>query len=154
MRNLGRFPMLFERSERICTETNAAHGGYANARDLARLYSGMLAMLANRDRAPVVSSATLQTFCAPARPKAFDPILRRECSYGLGFMTELGDHAFTNRCSDDAFGHSGIVGASFAFADPVRDLAVGVVFNGVVGHEAAFLRREALLNALYADLDG
>ena len=30
---------------------------------------------------------------------------------------------------------------------------MGVVFNGLVGYEAAFLRREALLTALYRDLD-
>ena len=37
--------MLFERSERVCTEVNPAHGGYSNARDLARLYSALLAQL-------------------------------------------------------------------------------------------------------------
>ncbi|GIU89620.1 MAG: hypothetical protein KatS3mg010_0719 [Acidimicrobiia bacterium] len=68
-------------------------------------------------------------------------------------MTDLRDHAFGDRCGESSFGHSGNVGASFAFADPERDLAVGVVFNGLVGHETAFARRRALVNALYADLD-
>ncbi|MBV8950720.1 MAG: serine hydrolase, partial [Actinobacteria bacterium] len=72
---------------------------------------------------------------------------------GLGFMTNPREHAFGDRCSPSSFGHSGNVGTSFAFADPEREFAVGVVFNGLVGHEAAFLRRRALVNALYADLD-
>ena len=49
LRNLSGFPMLFERTERLCTETNPAHGGYTNARDLARLYSALLAALADRE---------------------------------------------------------------------------------------------------------
>ena len=153
LRNLGGFPMLFERTERLCTETNPAYGGYTNARDLARLYSALLAALANREGQHVASPSTLQLFCSPARPTTYDLILRRECSYGLGFMTDLRDHAFSTRCGHASFGHSGNVGTSFAFADPARELAVGVVFNGLVGYEAAFLRREALLTALYRDLD-
>jgi CubicO group peptidase (beta-lactamase class C family) len=153
MRNLGGFPMLFERGERVCTETNPAHGGYTNARDLARLYSAVLAMLADREGPHVVSASTLQTFCSPARPTTYDLILQRECSYGLGFMTDLRDHAFGSRCGEESFGHSGNLGNSLAFADPAREVAVGVVFNGLVGHEAAFMRREALINELYADLD-
>jgi CubicO group peptidase (beta-lactamase class C family) len=153
MRNLGGFPLLFERTERVCTETNPAHGGYTNARDLARLYSALLATLDERGQVAPVSASTLRRFCSPARPRMYDMVLGRECSYGLGFMTDLRDHSFGERCDEASFGHSGNVGASFAFADPAHDLAVGVVFNGVVGHEAAFLRRQALVNAIYADLD-
>ncbi|HEX4777762.1 MAG TPA: serine hydrolase, partial [Acidimicrobiia bacterium] len=85
--------------------------------------------------------------------RVYDEVLQRECTYGLGFMTRLDEHAFGERCSDSAFGHSGNVGTSFAFADPERSLTVAVVFNGLVGHEAAFLRRRALVNTLYQDLD-
>lgn len=153
MRNMGGFPMLFERGERVCTDTNPAHGGYTNARDLAHLYSALLATLADRDGPHVVSSSTLQMFCSTARPTTYDLVLQRECAYGLGFMTDLRDHAFGSRCGEESFGHSGNVGNSLAFADPARELAVGLVFNGLVGHEAAFMRREALINELYADLD-
>lgn len=153
MRNLGGFPMLFERSSRVCTETNPAHGGYTNARDLAQFYSSLLATLDGQETDLAPSAATLWAFVTPQRPPVYDKVLDRECTFGLGFMTDLHEHAFGDRCSDTSFGHSGNVGASFAFADPERDLAVGVVFNGLVGHEAAFLRRRALINALYADLD-
>lgn len=153
MRHLGSVPMLFERSERICTETNPSHGGYTNARDLARFYSAILARLDGGGTDALPSDTTIETFTTPARPTVYDKVLDRECSYGLGFMTELGGHAFGDLCSPLSFGHSGNVGTSFAFADPERGLAVGVVFNGLVGHEAAFLRRRALVNALYTDLD-
>jgi CubicO group peptidase (beta-lactamase class C family) len=153
MRNLGGYPMLFERSQRVCTETNPAHGGYTNARDLARFYSALLAHMDGGHVEALPSCAIMRRFCAPARPKVYDAVLDRECSYGLGFMTELSEHAFGDHCSRSSFGHSGNVGSSFAFADPDRGLSVGVVFNGLVGHEAAFLRRRALINALYQDLD-
>lgn len=153
MRNLGGFPLLFERTRRVCTETNPAHGGYTNARDLARFYSRVLDGLRGNDVEGLPPASTLRMFCSPARPRIYDQVLDRECSYGLGFMTELDQHAFGDRCSASSFGHSGNVGSSFAFADPERALAVGVVFNGLVGHETAFLRRRALVNALYGDLD-
>lgn len=155
-------PMLFERSERVCTETNPSHGGYTNARDLARFYSGLLERLAAlappdpddaEDPDEPADDVSLRAFTSVVRPAVYDAVLQRECTYGLGFMTRLREHAFGERCSETAFGHSGNVGTSFAFADPERSLSVGVVFNGLVGHEAAFLRRRALVNTLYEDLD-
>jgi CubicO group peptidase (beta-lactamase class C family) len=153
MHDLRSIPMLFERIERVCTETNPSHGGYTNARDLATFYSAMLDRLAGGGNDALPSSATLEVFTSPARPVSYDDVLIRECSYGLGFMTDLREHAFGDLCSESSFGHSGNLGTSFAFADPQRGLAVGVVFNGLVSHEAAFLRRRALVNALYTDLD-
>lgn len=153
VRDLNFVPMLFERSERVCTETNPAHGGYTNARDLARLYAAILDRLGGAAIDELPSTNTLAAFCSPARPSVYDKVLDRECSFGLGFMTELRQHAFGDRCSSRAFGHSGNVGTSFAFADPEHDLAVGVVFNGMVDYEAASLRRRALVNALYQDLE-
>ena len=93
------------------------------------------------------------TFTTAARPVTFDVVLDRPCEHGLGFMTALKGHAFGSACSPRSFGHSGNVGATVAFADPDYDLAVGVVFNGVVDHESAFLRRPALVRAIYLDLD-
>jgi len=152
LRNLGRFPMVYERSQRVCMETNPAHGGYTNARDLATLYSRLLAGLSGETVDGLPSASTLEMFTSPARPVVFDEVLDRECSFGLGFMTDVAQHTFGDHCSASSFGHSGFLGSSFAFADPEHALAVGVVYNGVLGHETAFLRRRALINALYADL--
>jgi CubicO group peptidase (beta-lactamase class C family) len=138
-------------------ETNPAHGGYTTARDLARFYDALLERLADSTGSEASNDAlprpdVLRMFCSTARPPVYDEVLDRVCPYGLGFMTELDQHAFGDDCSPSSFGHSGNVGASFAFADPERDVAVGVVFNGLVGYDAAFLRRKALLRALYLDL--
>jgi CubicO group peptidase (beta-lactamase class C family) len=153
LRHHGAFPMLFERSERVCTETNPAHGGYANARDLARFYSAVLARLAGHGNDALPTAEVLGQFCRTAREPEFDVVLDRVCAYGLGFMTRLEQHAFGDGASPESFGHSGHVGPSFAFADPERSLAVGVVFNGIVDHEVAFIRRRGLLRALFTDLD-
>ena len=94
------------------------------------------------DRRAAVDQHASAAFCSPARPSVYDKVLNRECSFGLGFMTELRQHTFVgDRYSSRAFGHSGNVGTSFAFADPEHDLTVGVVFNGMVDYEAASLRR-------------
>lgn len=152
LRDQHGYPMLFERTERVCCETNPAHGGYTTSANLARLYRGTLDALDGRGDALGVSAPTLAVFCRDARGVVYDQVLDRECPYGLGFMTTLRHHAFGTAPSPAAFGHSGNVGASFAFADPERDLAVGVVFNGLVGHEVAFMRRRALVGAIYDDL--
>ncbi len=153
MRHLQSFPMLFERTERVARETNPAHGGYTNARDLAQFYDGLLARLAGGGSDALASPDVLGQFVTTVRVPVYDHVLDRVCPYGLGFMTELDQHAFGDACSPSSFGHSGNVGSSFAFADPERNLAVGVVFNGLIGYDAAFLRRRALLRALYLDVD-
>jgi CubicO group peptidase (beta-lactamase class C family) len=153
MRDMQSFPMLFERTERVASETNPAHGGYTTARDLAQFYRALLDRLAGGGNDALPAPELLETFCSTARAAIYDEVLDRVCPYGLGFMTELDQHAFGDACSVSSFGHSGNVGASFAFADPERDVAVGVVFNGLIGYDAAFLRRRALLRGFYLDLD-
>lgn len=147
------FPLLLERGRRMCTEVNPAYGGYTTAADLARFYNSLLDQLAGNAHPALPSAGILKQFASAARPVLYDEVLDRECNYGLGFMTDLSDHAFGRWCAPSSFGHSGNVGASFAFADPERNLAVGVVFNGVVDHESALVRRPAIVRAIYADLD-
>jgi CubicO group peptidase (beta-lactamase class C family) len=147
------FPLLYERSERVCCTTNPAFGGYSTAGDLALLYTSLLQHVHGSPISSLASPQVLSTFCSTARPSVYDQVLGRQCPYGLGFMTALDQHEFGKDCGSESFGHSGYAGASFAFADPAHDLTVGVVFNGVVGHESAFLRRRALTRALYADLE-
>jgi CubicO group peptidase (beta-lactamase class C family) len=146
------FPMLFERSPRVCCTTNAAFGGLSTTRDLARFYTLLLQQLDGASNAALPSPDVLALCCTPARPRIYDQVLDRECTFGLGFMTSLADHAFSAECSERSFGHSGYAGSSFAFADPEHDIAVAVIFNGIVGHESSFMRRRALIRALYADL--
>jgi CubicO group peptidase (beta-lactamase class C family) len=153
LHDLQAFPTLYERTERVCTETNPAHGGYTNARDLATFYSTLLDRLTGDGNDVLPTAATLARFCSTVRAPVFDVVLDRVCPYGLGFMTSLDQRAFGEMCSPTSFGHSGHAGTSFAFADPERDLAIGVVFNGLVGYDAAFLLRRALIRSIYLDLD-
>lgn len=152
LRTQTAYPTLLERGRRMCTEVNPAHGTYSTADDLARFYAALLFGLSGERHAGLPGAETLQTWTTSARPRTFDLVLGRECDYGLGFMTDLAGHAFGRSCSRRSFGHSGNVGSSFAFADADLDLAVGVVFNGIVDPESAFLRRPVLVRAIYADV--
>ena len=154
MRSLRSFPMLFERTRRVCQETNAAHGGYSTARDLDRFYQAVLRGLAGEDVPGLPTTSVLATLAADARPRVYDAVLLRECSYGLGFMTTLSDHHFGTEIGPRAFGHSGNIGSSYAFADPDLGLSAAIVFNGVVDPDSAFHRRRSLVRALYRDLEG
>ena len=146
------FPMVIERTPRWCCEVNPAHGGYTTARDLATFYDALLERLDGGGDDALPSPDALDTATSAVRPRVYDEVLDRECEYGLGFMTDLSHHAFGAVCSPSSFGHSGNVGSSFAFADPEHDLAVAVVFNGIVDSESSFLRRPAVVSSLYHDL--
>ena len=146
------FPMVIERTPRWCGEVNPAHGGYTTARDLATFYNALLERRAGEGNDALPSPEALTTATSTVRTRVFDEVLDRECEYGLGFMTDLAHHAFGPMCSPSSFGHSGNVGSSFAFADPEQDLAVAVVFNGIVDSESSFLRRPAVVGSLYHDL--
>jgi CubicO group peptidase (beta-lactamase class C family) len=150
LRGAHTLPLLLERTQRVCCETNYAYGGYTNARDLARFYSLVLHEL-DAERS-TRRSGVLTEFCSPARPRVYDVVLRRECTHGLGFMTDLADHHFGRSCSPASFGHSGWHGGSFGFADPVHRLAVAFVVNGVTGSDIALARRPTLVRAVYEDL--
>ena len=145
-------PLMIEQSERWCREVNCAYGGYTTAGDMARFYAALAARLNGADAPNLPSAETLAHFCADARPATYDAVLLRECSYGLGFMTTLRDHFFGNLCSGRSFAHSGWMGGAFGFADPDRDLAVGVIINRIVGTETAIMRRPGLVRAVYEDL--
>src|SRR5262245_65629480 len=77
LRNLQSFPLLYERNARVCTETNPAHGGYTNARDLARFYSALLARLSTSESDASPAPDVLRQFCPTQRPPTFDVVLHR-----------------------------------------------------------------------------
>jgi CubicO group peptidase (beta-lactamase class C family) len=145
-------PMLLERGKRWCTEVNPAHGGYTTARDLGTFYASLLDRLDGAELDTLPDAATLRMFCSTVRAPVFDQVLDRVCPFGLGFMTELSEHAFGDAPGPAAFGHSGYAGASFALADPDHGLTVAAIFNGIVAYQEAFQRRTDLLRSIYADL--
>jgi CubicO group peptidase (beta-lactamase class C family) len=114
-----------------------AIGGYGTARGVARFYSRMLAF---RD-----------VMITPTAPPDTDPVLTSRVSFGLGFMTDLRD-AFGAAMGARTFGHIGLLGTSFAFADPELGLVAVFASNGFLVEDAdRVATRTALVDALYAD---
>lgn len=146
-------PLLFERTHQACTEFNPGSGGRGSASGLGRLYAHLIDVLSGTAGEQIVTKETLARFTTVTRQPMEDIGLERVCAFGLGFMVMLRGHLFGDYVSDSAFGHSGFTGMSFAFADPDRELAVAVVYNGHVDLETSIGRRRiALCNELYRDL--
>lgn len=145
-------PLLANRNRRPCTDVNLAYGGYGTARGLARFYGHLLDVLAGR-AVGRLEPETLAAFVGHRRGRRTDDILRRPCDFGLGFMVDLDGHQFEGTVSDAAFGHTGYFGTGVALADPAADLAVAIIWNGIVdGHLGVVARRNAALRALAEDL--
>jgi len=92
---------------------------HGTAQGLAKAYAGFLT------DAPGLGPALWETALAP-RSQGFDPVLRRETTFGLGFMrptaqTPLG-------LGPRSFGHPG-AGGTLAFADPDAGVAFALAVN-------------------------
>lgn len=92
---------------------------HGTAQGLAKAYAGFLADV------PGLGSALWERVLA-AQSQGFDPVLRRQTAFGLGFMrptaqTPLG-------VGPRSFGHPG-AGGTLAFADPDADLAFALAVN-------------------------
>jgi hypothetical protein len=67
-------------------------------------------------------------------------------------MTSLRDHAYGEACNTASFGHSGYMGASFAFADPGQGLVIAAIYNGIVLPQFIASRRIAIVRDNFTDL--
>ena len=144
------FPLLMERTGRIRGDANPAIGGYATVHGLASLAQATLDTRSGRDARLAISPATMATFTAVQRPRAWDPALARKCSFGYGFQTELTDHGYGTRPSRSAYGHTNITAAAALLADPAHDLAIGFLVNGIVEDAAIVARRKPeIVDAVY-----
>jgi CubicO group peptidase (beta-lactamase class C family) len=147
--NGTRYPMLMERSLRIRGADNAAVGSSASARGLGRFYEELLRV--TRSIGAIMSRRTLEALISPG-PRAYDPIMDRECRYGLGFMVSLDDHYFGSDPGPEAFGHSGNGGMTAAFADPDTGLVAAYHINGKTDAESMIgYRRPALVSQIYRE---
>jgi CubicO group peptidase (beta-lactamase class C family) len=130
-----------------------AVGGYTTMTDLASWYEMVLRVLAGSSIAGLPTSKTVRDLVRPARARTSDPVLRRDCSFGSGVMTHLSDHFFGPMPGEHAFGHSGFLGNSFAFADPEHHLVMAVFSNGIVGRSMPYqVRRPRQVFAVYEAL--
>lgn len=144
-------PLLAERlSENVCAGT-LAFGAYASAGGLRRLYDGLLAD--RHGAATVVTPETAMLLTTAFGESSEDPLMKRTCGWGLGFMTNLAEHDFGPAPAVSTFGHSGLAGGSFGFADPTIGLSAAVIINGIVDSQTAVrMRRPRIVNAIYRDL--
>jgi len=152
-------PLLAERSEWMATDWNPAYGVYATASGLASLYETIRRSLAEDSTAlggaagtGEISAEVIRTQTSAAW-KARDHGMGRDCGYGLGFMTALDDHDVSQHCSESSFGHTGIAGMTLGFCDPVHELSVAVMFNGMTdARTSTQFRRPIVIDALYRHL--
>lgn len=128
------------------------------ANQLARFYRSLLSG-GSLDGQRVLQPRTVDDFTARHRTDVVDETFHHEMDFGLGVLRNLEDPAlratmpygFGPHASELAFGHGG-QGSSVAFADPAHDLAVALVWNGVLDEKRHQPRLRETLAALYQDL--
>ena len=158
------------------TEAGAAacrpgSNGRGPVRELGFFYEMLLGRGA-RNGKRVLSTQTVEALTARHRAGLFDHTFKHVMDWGLGFLINTGGHggaSASDRADESAepkdgapygygahastrtFGHGGSQCCT-AFADPERDLAVAIVWNGRPGEARHDERLRATLDALYADL--
>ncbi len=118
-KGIERYPLLLERTPTWLCRWSPSFGYISNAAGLGALYR----LVADVCDGRIADHWELITMVERAAGPAYDGVLGRECSYGLGFMVDLASHAFSDRFSSRSIGHSGNVGMSAAGVD----LGTGVV---------------------------
>lgn len=139
-------PLLMEQTRRLRCAPNAAVGSSASIGGLGRVYMELLRISCGTGS--IMSTETLARLTSP-RVSGYDQLMQRECTYGMGFMTELTSHRYGNELSPAAYGHSGNGGMTAAFADPDQGTVVAYHFNGRIdGDSAVDTFRPMLLNRI------
>jgi CubicO group peptidase (beta-lactamase class C family) len=127
--------------------------GRGPARELAAFYLDLLS-----PESRLLSREWISAMTARVRKNLFDHTFRHIMDWGLGFAVSSNRYGpdtvpynFGRRCSDKTFGHCGNQ-CTAAFADPVHQLVVVVLFNGQPGEEKHQTRMRETLDAIYFDL--
>jgi CubicO group peptidase (beta-lactamase class C family) len=145
-------PLLGEIAADLIATREPANMTLATMRGLARLYSHLNAVLGGLTSGPV-STESLAHLVEPSGDRAWEPMMQRECRYGYGFMVDLSQHDYGRWCSPASFGHSGYLGMTSAFADPVNDASVALFYNGAIDPESGILfRRVARVESIMKTL--
>jgi len=131
--------------------------GWGTARALGRFYEMLLAGGALAG-ARVLDADTVECLTERALEGVDDRGFATKLDRGLGFVLDSKAYGPTSawygtRGSGRAFGHGGYF-SSVGFADPERDLAVALAWNGLIEPERHDLRLREALDALYEDLGG
>lgn len=125
-------PLLHDRSPLVACAEQVCGAAYVSAHALCKVYSALGAALAGL---PVLGAPRPETMVkllsmrGPALLPPDNP--NRSGAWSGGFMVQLGDHGYGRHLSQDSFGHSGLLGASFGYHDPLTRVSVAVIMNGL-----------------------
>lgn len=144
-------------SEAASTNPRPSGSGRGPIRELGHFYEMLLAGGTDNGKR-IVSPQTVEALVAHHRVGMFDQTFKHVMDWGLGFVLDSKQYGadtvpygYGPYCSPRTFGHSGMQ-SSCAFADPERQLAVAIVFNGMPGEEAHDRRIRTVLTSLYEEL--
>ena len=124
-----------------------SHNGLFSARSLARMYA-LMAAGGEIDGVRLLSRSTVRRATAPQPHPGHAYLWPVEMGWCLGYHK-----AFTTRGSPEgSFGHYGF-GGSGAFADPKRELAVGLIVNSGQGTPFGDIRTAQIATAALRSAD-
>ncbi|MBI1841440.1 MAG: beta-lactamase family protein [Verrucomicrobia bacterium] len=106
----------------------------------------------------ILREETVALLAQRHRKGMFDETFQQPLDWGLGFLLftrQPGDgvmsYGFGKHASERTFGHGGMQ-SSIAFVDPVHELSVAWICNGMCGERLHRERNHAINTALYEDL--
>lgn len=127
LRDRRRIPMLAERNPEAVGRFEPAAGGYSTASDLVSFWSQI-----TRGSGDIGGpTAPARMMLHHRRGRTFDHGVKLTCDFGPGVMRGLPDHWGDCGLSDDSYGHSGLMGASFAFVEPEEEIVGAAIFLGM-----------------------
>lgn len=152
-------PVLHPWHDRLHVDRpSPAAGGRGPIGELLPFYE-MLLGGGRRAQQRLLAAPTVDALTSRQRVGLFDHTFRSVLDWGLGFVLNsrhYGDptapYGYGEHASLRAFGHSGYR-STVAFADPEHGLAVALAVNGTPSDEAHRARFDAILTALYEDLE-
>jgi CubicO group peptidase (beta-lactamase class C family) len=130
-------------------------GGHGSASAIAQFYEATLDVMSGQTRAGLPATERLQEMVQPSGPRATDPLCSTPVAFGLGFMVDL-QEAFGTAIGNRAYGHLGLMGNAFGFADPDLDLVAVFVSNAFLlapqEQQGIGRMRRALVDVIYRDV--
>lgn len=131
--------------------------GHGPMHDLGRFYQMLLAE-GELDGVRVLSPESVRQMTGRQRVAMFDETFRHVMDWGLGLIIDSNKYGvdtvpygYGPYSSPHTFGHGGSQ-SSVGFADPLRQLVVAIVFNGMPGERKHDARLRGVLAALFTDL--
>jgi CubicO group peptidase (beta-lactamase class C family) len=135
-------PLGFTDIARTAAIAMPGGGGRGPMRELARMYEALL-------YGGVLERVTVAAIWARHRTEILDETFGVVLDWGLGLAVDT--FAMGRHCSRRTFGHGGHQ-SSVSFCDPVHEVVLAVVCNGMPGLARHNARLDAIASAVYVDL--